>query len=63
MPKNFYSISDVMELLDVSRSTAHKRIVAMNKELSEQGYYIERGKVPVPLFHEKYPYIKQEVTQ
>lgn len=60
MSKNYYSITDVMKLLEVSRTTAHKRIKAMNDEMIAEGYYAEPGKVPVQLFHEKYPYLKAE---
>lgn len=38
--------------------TAHLRIQSMNEELQAKGYWIERGKVPVSFFHEKYPYLK-----
>lgn len=59
MAKNFYSIKEVAELLEVSHTTAHRRIKAMNDEMKAEGYYIEQGKVPVQLFHEKYPYIEK----
>ena len=57
--KNFYSIKEVAELLDVSISTASRRIKTMNQEMIAEGYYAEQGKVPIELFHEKYPYIKK----
>jgi len=40
--------------------TAQIRIKAMNDELKAKGYWIERGKVPVSFFHEKYPYVERE---
>lgn len=60
--KNFYTITDVAEMLGVSRTTAQRRIKSMNDQLEEQDYYTEPGKVPVELFHEKYPYLKKEVS-
>lgn len=60
MSKNFYSIDDVAELLEVSRTTAHRRIKVMNEEMAAEGFFIEAGKVPVQLFHEKYPYVNQK---
>ena len=43
-----------------SLRTAQLRIKAMNEELKAKGYWVERGKIPVAYFHEKYPYIKTE---
>ena len=37
--------------------TAQIRIQAMNEELKMRGYRVERGKIPISFFHEKYPYI------
>ena len=49
--KNYYDSNDVKKLLDLnSIRTAQYRIQAMNEELKEQGYWIERGKVPVKFF-------------
>ena len=39
--------------------TAQIRIKVMNDELKAKGYWIERGKVPIAFFHEKYPYVEQ----
>lgn len=60
MVKNFYNSKEVAEMLGVSLSTATRRIKAMNEEMVAQGYYAERGKVPVQLFHEKYPYLEKK---
>ncbi|WP_268465323.1 hypothetical protein [Bacillus vallismortis] len=30
----------------------------MNDDLKAMGYWVERGKVPIKFFHEKYPYIE-----
>jgi len=62
--KHFYDSKDVQRLLACgSLRTAQMRIKAMNEELATKGYWIERGKVPVEFFHEKYPYIPREVSQ
>lgn len=58
--KNFYNAQEVKEMLDLGTiRTAHMRIQSMNAELEAKGYWIERGKVPVSFFHEKYPYIER----
>jgi hypothetical protein len=59
MNKLFYNAKDVMNILGFnSVRTAQLRIKAMNDELKCKGYWIERGKVPVAFFHEKYPYVE-----
>ncbi|QFF98794.1 hypothetical protein PB01_08085 [Psychrobacillus glaciei] len=59
--KHFYNSKEVMELLTLNSSrTALSRIKALNEELIEKGYWIERGKVPIQYFHEKYPYIERK---
>lgn len=64
MQKHFYSSHDVQELLGCgSLRTAQLRIQAMNDELRAKGYWVERGKIPVSYFHEKYPYIEKAVTK
>lgn len=56
--KNFYSSKEVMEMLDCGcLRTAQIRIQSMNEELKAKGFWVERGKIPVSFFHEKYPYI------
>jgi hypothetical protein len=58
MNKHFYDSKDVKLILGLgSIRTAQLRIQAMNKELTEKGYWIEKGKIPKKFFHEKYPYI------
>lgn len=64
MKQHFYNSKEVMDLLTLnSLRTAQLRIKAMNDELLEKGFWIERGKVPVQYFHEKYPYIEKESFQ
>lgn len=59
MKKHFYSSHEVQELLGCGTlRTAQLRIQAMNEELKAKGYWIERGKIPITFFHEKYPYIE-----
>ena len=58
MKKHFYTSQEVKELLGLnSLRTARARIQALNEELKAQGYWIERGKVPIAYFHQRYPYI------
>ncbi|MCP8969692.1 hypothetical protein [Ectobacillus ponti] len=59
--KHFYDSKEVMKLLDLGcLRTAQMRVQSLNQELSEKGYWIERGKVPIKFFHEKYPYIEHQ---
>jgi len=59
--KLFYDSKDVQQLLGCSSlRTAQIRIKAMNDELQSKGYWVERGKVPVTFFHEKYPYLTDQ---
>ncbi|WP_103653309.1 hypothetical protein [Bacillus thuringiensis] len=61
MKKLFYNSKDVQSMLGFgSIRTAQIRIKAMNDELKEKGYWVERGKVLVTFFPEKYPYIEKE---
>ena len=56
--KLFYDSKDVQSILGLgSIRTAQIRIKTMNDELKDKGYWIERGKVPIAFFHEKYPYL------
>lgn len=58
--KHFYTAAEVKELLELGHiRTAQNRVQKMNEELTEKGYWIERGKVPISFFHEKYPYIEK----
>jgi len=58
--KHFYSAKEVAAILGIHERTAFNRIRAVNDELQAQGYWIEAGKMPVSLFHQKYPYIERE---
>ncbi|AOS69313.1 hypothetical protein CJZ71_07365 [Bacillus subtilis] len=57
--KNYYDSHDVKTLLNLkSLRTAQLRIKTMNDDLKAMGYWVERGKVPIKFFHEKYPYVE-----
>lgn len=58
--KHFYTSKEVQQLLGCTTlRTAQNRIQAMNEELQSKGYWVERGKIPISFFHEKYPYIER----
>jgi hypothetical protein len=58
--KHFYTAKEVQQLLSLGTSrTALNRIQSMNAELEAKGFWVERGKVPITYFHEKYPYLKK----
>ncbi|EFM10137.1 conserved hypothetical protein [Paenibacillus curdlanolyticus YK9] len=58
--KHYYDSKDVQRLLCCGTvRTAQMRIQFMNEELKAQGFWVEKGKIPVKFFHEKYPYISQ----
>ncbi|MCY7479560.1 hypothetical protein MHZ96_15870 [Bacillus safensis] len=58
--KHFYNSNDVKELLSLkSLRTAQLRVQKMNEELSSLGYWVEKGKIPIKYFHEKYPFINK----
>ncbi|MGG0753005.1 hypothetical protein [Brevibacillus laterosporus] len=62
--KHFYDSKDVMKLLSLnSIRTAQLRIKGMNEELKSKGFWIERGKIPISFFHEKYPFIEMMPIQ
>ena len=57
--KYFYDTKDVQRLLSCGTiRTAQMRIHAMNEELKANGFWTERGKVPITFFHQKYPFIQ-----
>ncbi|KUP23112.1 hypothetical protein [Paenibacillus sp. DMB5] len=62
--KHFYTTKEVQEMLCLGTSrTALNRIQLMNAELQAKGYSVERGKIPVSFFHEKYPYIQKGANE
>lgn len=48
------TVEDVQLLLGVSQSHAYKVIRELNKELTDQGFYVVRGKVIQKFFNEKF---------
>lgn len=58
--KHFYTTKEVADMLGLHPRTASNRIRTMNDDLKAQGYWVEPGKIPVVVFHEKYPYIQRE---
>ena len=50
----YLTANQVMEILDVSRTTAYKVIKEMNEELLSKGYRIRSGRIPKKYFEEKY---------
>lgn len=62
--KHFYDSTDIKDLLALnSKRTAQHRIQMLNEELKGRGFWVERGKVPVQFFHEKYPYVEQTIEE
>lgn len=61
--KLFYGVDDVSEILQVSRKTSYKRIHNLNEELKSEGFWAERGKVPIEKFNEKYPHLTDKLKQ
>lgn len=53
MKNNYYSVTEVQEILDVSKSKAYEIIRVFNDELKEKNYLVLRGKVPKKYFNEK----------
>lgn len=59
--KHYYTAKEVQEMLSIgSLRTAQNRVQSMNSELAGKGFWVERGKVPVQFFHEKYPFIQRK---
>lgn len=58
--KHFYTTKEVAAMLRIHERTASNRIRALNDDLKTKGYWIEPGKIPVVVFHQKYPYIERE---
>ncbi len=48
----YYSASDVMEMLGISKAQAYKIMKRLNEELANNGYIVVAGKVPKKYFAE-----------
>lgn len=46
--------SDIMDILGISKSSAYRTIIELNKKLEEQGYRTIRGKISTKFFFENY---------
>lgn len=51
--KQFYTVQDVMKILQVKESKAYKIIRQLNAELEKKGYLVVAGKVSKKYFMEK----------
>lgn len=49
----YYTASDVMNILGVSKTSAYRIIKRLNKELEKKGYLVTTGKVPKKYLAEK----------
>ena len=49
----YYTASEVMEILGVSRAKAYRVVKELNKELAAQGYIVTAGKVPKKFLAER----------
>jgi transposase len=52
--KIYFTAVEVAKILGVSKGHAYKLIQRMNTELSNQGYLVIAGKIPVRYFEERY---------
>lgn len=51
--KQFYTVKDVMRILQVKQTKAYKIIRELNEELEQRGYIVVSGKVSKRYFYEK----------
>lgn len=51
--KQFYTVNDIMEILQVKEAKAYKIIRKLNSELEEKGFIVVAGKVSKKYFDEK----------
>ncbi|ACO84746.1 transcriptional regulator [Clostridium botulinum] len=50
----FYTVDQITEMLQISKSKAYKITASLNKELKKMGYITIAGRVPKKFFEEKY---------
>lgn len=60
MKKQFYNAEELAAVLGIGKSTAYARIREMNQELSNQGYLIINGKIPIAYVQERFFGMKGE---
>lgn len=51
--KQFYTVKDVMRILQVKQTKAYKIIRELNEELEQRGYIVVSGKASKRYFYEK----------
>ncbi|WP_031809001.1 hypothetical protein [Staphylococcus aureus] len=56
MMKNSLQAKELAVILSVSKSKAGQIIRELNKELEDEGYIAIRGRIPVQLARNKFPY-------
>lgn len=52
--KVYLTAKELAEILGVSVGHSYKLIQKLNKELSEKGYIVVAGKIPIKYFEERY---------
>ena len=52
----FYTVNDVMLMMDYSRSKAYKILSDLNKELQAKGFMTRRGMVPQRYFNDRFAF-------
>ena len=61
MPK-FYGPTDIMGILDVSKTTAYAIMSDLNQELKDDGFLVKKGRVSVKYFNKRYGIEEKEET-
>ena len=61
--KLFLQAEDIMEIMGIARSTAHKLIRDLNSELRKNGYITIQGKVPTKYYFERFGLVSAGTTQ
>lgn len=54
MNKYYYNVEDVMQITGYKRSKSYSIIKNMNRDLKEEGFLTEPGKIPIPYFQKKF---------
>lgn len=54
MKKQFYNAEELAEVLGIGKSTAYARIREMNQELTEKGYLVITGRIPIAYVQERF---------
>lgn len=62
MRKNYIDAKDLMTITGVSKSKATNIIRELNAEMESEGFVAIRGKLPIGLAKEKFPYSINDET-